>query len=250
MPLNTATSLISTLIRGTNGIQVAAGTEKPVELIQLYDIENCPYCRLVREALTELDLDVLVLPCPKNGERFRPELLERGGKAQFPYLIDPNTGAEMYESLDIIDYLFATYGGGDLPFKWKLGRLQTAGSMLASAPRMSRGMQASPGAEPEQLLELYSFESSPYARVVREKLCEMEIPYIVRNCGRTQLQEWLLPPIRNALKITPDSALDNRRHLQHREGRVAIPYLYDPNRDQGLFESADIVNYLDEHYRH
>ena len=250
MPLNTATSLISTLIRGTNGIQVTAGTEKPVELIQLYDIENCPYCRLVREALTELDLDVLVLPCPKNGERFRPELLERGGKAQFPYLIDPNTGAEMYESLDIIDYLFATYGGGDLPFKWKLGRLQTAGSMLASAPRMSRGMQASPGAEPEQLLELYSFESSPYARVVREKLCEMEIPYIVRNCGRTQLQEWLLPPIRNALKITPDSALDNRRHLQHREGRVAIPYLYDPNRDQGLFESADIVNYLDEHYRH
>ena len=81
MPLNIATSLVSTLLRASNGIQVASTTEKPAELLQLFDIENCPYCRLVREALTELDLDVLILPCPKNGQRFRPELVERGGKA-------------------------------------------------------------------------------------------------------------------------------------------------------------------------
>jgi glutathione S-transferase len=248
MPLNIATSLVSTLLRASNGIQVASTTEKPAELLQLFDIENCPYCRLVREALTELDLDVLILPCPKNGQRFRPELVERGGKAQFPYLVDPNTGVEMYESLDIITYLFETYGDGKVPLKWKLGRLQTAGSMLASAPRMNQGMQANPGAEPEQLLELYSFESSPYARPVREKLCEMEIPYIVRNCGRSQLQEWLLPPVRNALKITPESTLENRRHLQHREGKVAIPYLFDPNTDSGMFESEDIIDYLKNRY--
>ena len=110
MAFNLAGSLISTLVRGTNGIQVHRTGDKPVELLQLYDIENCPYCRLVREAMTELDLDVLILPCPKGGERFRPELEARGGKAQFPYLVDPNTGAELYESLDIIDYLFSTYG--------------------------------------------------------------------------------------------------------------------------------------------
>ena len=51
MPFNTATSLISTLIRTTNGIQSTPLSDKPVELLQLYDIENCPYCRLVREAL-------------------------------------------------------------------------------------------------------------------------------------------------------------------------------------------------------
>ncbi|MEH6587951.1 MAG: glutathione S-transferase N-terminal domain-containing protein [Halioglobus sp.] len=248
MSTSVVTSLLSTLIRGTNGIQVTPGTAKPAELLQLYDIENCPYCRLVREALTELDLDVLILPCPKNGERFRAELMERGGKAQFPYLIDSNTGVEMYESLEIVTYLFETYGPGELPLKWKFGRLQTVGSMLASAPRMNQGMQANTGLEPEQLLELYSFESSPYARVVREKLCEMEIPYIVRNCGRTQVQEWLLPPVRNALKITPESTLDNRRHLQHREGRVSIPYLYDPDLDVGMFESADILAHLRERY--
>ncbi|RLQ23199.1 glutathione S-transferase [Seongchinamella sediminis] len=249
MPLNIATSLASTLIRGSNGIQSRATTDRPAELLQIYDIENCPYCRLVREALTELNLDVLILPCPKEGKRFRTELLERGGKAQFPYLYDPNTGVEMYESLDIVSYLFETYGSGDVPLKWRLGGLQTLGSMLASAPRLRRGMQARPGRPPEELLELYSFESSPYARLVREQLCEMEIPYIVRNCGRTLASEWLLPPLRSALRITPKSELDNRRLLLAREGRQSIPYLYDPNTDQGLFESGDILSYLDQHYR-
>lgn len=248
MPFNTATSLISTLIRTTNGIQSTPLSDKPVELLQLYDIENCPYCRLVREALTELDLDALILPCPKNGERFRPELIERGGKAQFPYLIDPNTGVEMYESLEIVTYLFETYGAGELPLKWKLGGLQTLGSMLASAPRLSQGMQARTGTEPAELLELYSFESSPYARLVREKLCEMEIPYVLRNCGRSLLSEWLLPPVRSALRITPKSELENRRNLLAREGRLSIPYLYDPNTDSGRFESADIVAYLQASY--
>ena len=135
------------------------------------------------------------------------------------------------------------------PLKWQAGKLQTLGSMLASAPRVTRGMQARPGTAPEYLLELYSFESSPYARPVRELLCEMEIPYLLRNCGRTRLQEWLLPPMRERLNIQPDSELDNRRELQDAEGKVSIPYLYDPNTERGLFESADILNYLRDTYR-
>ncbi|MEZ5503761.1 MAG: glutathione S-transferase N-terminal domain-containing protein [Halioglobus sp.] len=114
-----ATSMVATLLRATNGIQSSPAAIKPRQLLQLYDIENCPYCRLVREALTELDLDVEIYPCPKSGERFRPELVERGGKAQFPYLVDPDTGVEMYESLDIVAYLFETYGQRELPLKWK-----------------------------------------------------------------------------------------------------------------------------------
>jgi glutathione S-transferase len=202
----------------------------------------------VREAFTELDLDALILPCPKGGQRFRVDLTERTGNTQFPYLVDPNTGVEMFESLEIVEYLFETYGNG-VPLKWKLGALQTGGSMLASASRLARGMRARPGVEPAQLLELYSFESSPYARIVREKLCEMEIPYVVRNCGRLEWSEWLLPPVRKVFRVTPRSRLGNRRHLQDREGRMSIPYLYDPNTDRGLFESSDIVAYLGEHYR-
>ncbi|MBE9537576.1 MAG: glutathione S-transferase N-terminal domain-containing protein [Proteobacteria bacterium] len=245
---NIASSLLSTMLRANVGINSKPADIKPEILLQLYDIENCPYCRLVREVLTELDLDVEIYPCPKAGERYRPELIERGGKAQFPYLVDPNTGVELYESLDIIAYLFESYGMRKLPLKWRLGSLQTISSMLASAPRTMRGMSAKTGVQPELMLELYSFESSPYSRVVRELLCEMEIAYIVRNCGRTQWREWMLPQLRKVLKITPDSQLDNRRQLQAEEGNISIPFLYDPNTGVGMFESADIVEYLQDNY--
>jgi glutathione S-transferase len=237
------------MLRPNAGINSTPADIKPEQLLQLYDIENCPYCRLVREVLTELDLDVEIYPCPKSGERYRPELIARGGKAQFPYLVDPNTGVELYESLDIIAYLFESYGMRPVPLKWRLGRLQTISSMLASAPRTARGSSAKPGAQPELLLELYSFESSPYSRLVRELLCEMEIAYIVRNCGRSGWREWLPPGVRKALNITPESKLDNRRQLQAEEGDISIPFLYDPNTDVGLFESADIVDYLQANYQ-
>jgi glutathione S-transferase len=248
MAANIASSLLATLVRGANGIRSTPAAVKPKKMLQLYDMENCPYCRLVREALTELDLDAEILPCPKNGQRFRAELELRGGKTQVPYLVDPNTQIEMYESMAIVAYLFETYGQRLLPLKWRAGKLQTLGSMLASAPRLGQDTQARTGVEPEYLLELYSFESSPYARPVRELLCQMEIPYIVRNCGRTELQEWILPPLRAALNITPQSTLDNRRTLQEMEGKVSIPYLYDPNTETGLFESTDIMQYLRDAY--
>jgi len=137
MAVNLATSMLSTLARATHGIQSRPAAARPGRLLQLYDIENCPYCRLVREVLTELDLDAEILPCPKAGQRFRPEVIERGGKAQFPYLVDPNTGESLYESLDIVAYLFETYGQRRLPLRWRAGRLQTLGSMAASAPSTS-----------------------------------------------------------------------------------------------------------------
>ena len=248
MAANIATSLISTLVRGTTGISSRPASEQPAKLLELYDIENCPYCRLAREAITELNLDVIIRPCPKTGERFRPELEQRGGKAQFPYLVDPNTGVEMYESLDIVAYLFETYGDGEVPLKWRAGGLQTFGSMIASGVRMGRGMKLRGGEEPQQMLELYSFESSPYARPVKELLCEMEIPYIVRSCGRSQLSEWVLPPVRAAFNIEVDSDVGNRQWLQMEEGKVSIPYLYDPNTGDGMFESERILQHLEDNY--
>ena len=128
---NLATSMVSTLLRGTSGINSSPAVVEPALTLQLYDIENCPFCRLVREAFTELAIDAQIYPCPKRGERYRPELVSRGGKAQFPYLVDPNTGVEMYESLDIIEYLFETYGQRSLPLKWRAGKLQTLPQLFA-----------------------------------------------------------------------------------------------------------------------
>ena len=49
------------------------------------------------EVLTALDLEAVIYPCPKGGTRFRSVVRERGGKEQFPYLVDPNTGIAIYE---------------------------------------------------------------------------------------------------------------------------------------------------------
>jgi glutathione S-transferase len=240
--------MLATLVRTGAGISSKSALLKPETSLKLFDIEGCPYCRLVREALTELDLDAEIYPCPKQGERYRQEVIEKGGKAQFPFLIDPNTGVQMYESLSIIKYLFDTYGQRSLPLKWQFGPLQTMGSILASTARPGLGRTKKASRAPEQLLELYSFESSPYARMVRECLCEMQIPYILRSCGRTELGEWLLPPIRDVLNIVPNSELTNRKTLQQKAGRMAIPYLIDPNENVQMFESAKMVEYLEVTY--
>jgi len=247
-PINFATSVLATLVRTGGGISSKSAALKPKMPLKLFDMEGCPYCRLVRETLTELDLDAEIYPCPKQGERFRIQVIEKGGKAQFPFLIDPNTGAEIYESLSIIKYLFEIYGQRPLPLKWQLGSLQTMGSMLASTARPGLGITKKASMAPVLLLELYSFESSPYARLVRECLCEMEIPYILHNCGRTELGEWVLPSLRDALKIVPNSELTNRKILQEKTGRMAIPYLIDPNENIEMFESAKIVEYLEATY--
>lgn len=247
-PINLATSVLATFVRTGAGINSQSAALKPELSLKLFDIEGCPYCRLVREALTELDLDAEIYPCPKQGERYRKHVIEKGGKAQFPFLIDPNTGAQMYESLGIIKYLFEMYGQRPLPLKWRFGRLQTMGSMLASSIRPGLGVTKKASNVPSQLLELYSFESSPYARLVRELLCEMEIPFILRSCGRTELGEWLLPPLRDALNIVPNSELVNRKNLQEKAGRMAIPYLIDPNENVELFESTKIAEYLEVTY--
>ena len=57
-------------------------------------------------------LDPVVLSVSCKRKRFREFVQETGGKAQFPYLIDENTGVKMYESDDIIEYLYENYGPG------------------------------------------------------------------------------------------------------------------------------------------
>src|SRR6266436_4494166 len=114
-PLDVGTSLLTTIGRLGTGMRVGALGRRPSRPLELYEFESCPFCRKAREALSILDLDALVYPCPKNGPRFRPDVVRRGGKALFPYLVDPNRDVAMYESDDIIRHLFEFYGGGAVP---------------------------------------------------------------------------------------------------------------------------------------
>jgi glutathione S-transferase len=249
--LDLVTSLAATALRGGLGVVTRPGGRRPPLLFELYEFEGCPYCRLVREALTELDLDALVFPCPKGGSRFRGRVLELGGKLQFPYFVDPNAGRAMYESADIIAYLFQTYGTGELPLHWQWIGLQQLASGFAGLPRASAGRRAAhpPAAQvPAQPLELYSFEASPFARLVRERLSELELPYVLRSCGRANVRDWLPPQVRDALGIEARPETVNRQALAGRAGRITIPYLVDPNSGVEMGEARAIIAYLDRTY--
>src|SRR5262245_53926511 len=108
--IDVATSFMSTLFRGPAGMSVGPLGPRPDKPLSLYEFEACPYCRKVREMLSFLDLNAMIYPCPKGGPRFREEVRAKGGKAQFPYLVDPNTDTAMYESDGIIRYLADRYG--------------------------------------------------------------------------------------------------------------------------------------------
>jgi len=204
--------------------------EKP---LQLYDIAGCPFCRRVREAMSALELDVQVFPCRRGGTRFRPRVVALGGKAQFPYLVDPNTGVRMYESADIVAYLAATYGDGTLPPPSGHGavRLLTG---VAARLRRRHPARGDPGAAPVAAgrgpvveLELYGFEKSAECGVVRDMLCSLEIPYLLHNVLEGS-RRW--------------------RELAQRSGTEGVPFLVDPGAGAEKRGAAEIADYLEHAY--
>ena len=230
--LNVATGALASLARAGAGALIEGhkvsfedGTMKeysatlsktrPRELIRFFEFEACPFCRKVREAVCMLDLDVLMFPCPKGGSLYRKYVEETGGKAQFPYMEDPNTGFKSYESDDIISYLYSTYGPQDsrVPFVFNRANTLTAG--LATGFRAGKGgTRESKTVPAKAALELYGYEPSPFSKIVRERLCELELPYKLYTTPRGS-------PTRQALKELT--------------GRIQTPYLIDPNTGVKMF---------------
>ncbi|XP_031120370.1 uncharacterized protein LOC116023304 [Ipomoea triloba] len=194
--------------------------EKPIEI---YEFESCPFCRKVREIVAILDLDVLFYPCPRNGPNFRPKVAQMGGKQQFPYMVDPNTGVAMYESDEIIKYLVGKYGDGQVPLLLSLGLLTTLTEGFAMIGRMGKGSSYTPSKLPPKPLEIWAYEPSPFCKIVREVLVELELPHILHSCARGS---------------------PKRQSLYQRVGHFQVPYLEDPNTGVQMFESAEIVEYL------
>ncbi|XP_011627295.1 uncharacterized protein LOC18444845 isoform X1 [Amborella trichopoda] len=196
---------------------------RPTKPIEIYEFEGCPFCRKVREVVSFLDLDVLYYPCPRNGPNFRPKVLQIGGRQQFPYMVDPNTGVAMYESDAIIKYLVDKYGDGTVPVMLSLGLLTTLTAGLAMIARLGKGSSYTPSRDPVRPLELWAYEPSPFCKIVREVLVELELPHILYSTARGS---------------------QKRQKLFYKTGHFQAPYLEDPNTGIAMFESAEIVDYL------
>lgn len=83
------------------------------------------------------------------------------------------------------------------------------------------------------MLELYQAEDCPNSQKVREKLMALGASYVVHN------------------PRTVDGDVRNEATLDEMEtlgGEDQIPFLVDHRRGERLFESDDIIDYLEEHY--
>mmetsp|Transcript_21753 Transcript_21753/g.31186 ORF Transcript_21753/g.31186 Transcript_21753/m.31186 type:complete len:352 (-) Transcript_21753:152-1207(-) len=217
-------------IEESSSIELSSSSRryKPVEI---YEFEGCPFCKKVREAVTILCLDVQFKPCPMNGPTFRKQVKEKyGSAARFPFMRDPNTGIEMFESDDIVAYLFRVYGtDGVVPRILRPGAATTLSASLGLIPRLGAGSSYKPSKQPKKPLVLWAYEASPFCKIVKECLCELEIPHIQKSCPRGSA---------------------NRQLLFEKTGRFQAPYLEDPNTEDNvaLFESKTIIEYLRKQY--
>ncbi len=207
---------------------------RPAEPLQLYDIAACPFCRRVRETLSSLELDVQILPCRRGGARFRPRAVALGGKAQFPFLVDPNKGVKMYESADIVEYLTRSYGDG-VPSEVRgvSSAVRVATGVVAGIRRrraaraVSAAAPVPAGRGPDPMLELYGYERSDECAAVREVLCQMEIPYLLHN-------------------VVEGS--DRWQALAERTGAEGVPVLIDAGAGAARRGAAEIVDHLESVY--
>ncbi|WP_020409223.1 glutathione S-transferase N-terminal domain-containing protein [Hahella ganghwensis] len=231
--------------RGTSG---SKKTQQPEHLPELYDREGCPKCRLVREALTELNLDAMIYPCPEGGSRFAEKLESLSGDCSVPFLVDPNTETRISGAQEIIEYLFLEYRGSEPPKQISETALNLVSSHLTTWVRGLKGTQVKASLAPSKPLTLYSFESSPFSRPVRERLCELEIPYRLINLSK---QQWAdMGPAGHRLHLGKYRPLpgSKRELFLQQHGEVQVPYLVDPNHQTELFESVRILRYLDDYY--
>lgn len=245
--VNILNSTLASSVRGWRGTSSTHAKLQPDDTLYLFDREGDPECRLVREALTGLNLDVMIMPCPTGGRNIK-QLEKDVGSDQIPALFDSNTSDRLVGAKDIISHLYRVYKGSEVAESMQVSANKLATSKISSLLRFNAGLKARPSSPPGKPLVLYSFESSPFSRIVRELLCELELPYYLINLGKQQRAD--MGPAKLRMNIGPYEPVKNskREAFFKQHGNVQVPYLEDPNTGTALFESADIVDYLKGEY--
>lgn len=78
------------------------------------------------------------------------------------------------------------------------------------------------------MLELYQKEGCPYCQRVRAKMTELDLDYICRNVR--------------------DGGSRKAELLTKLGGMVQVPFLVDTTRNVAMYESEDIIKYLEKNY--
>jgi len=212
----------------------SAATPQATTTLTLWEIEGDGGCKRVREVLSMLDIAVECRPCPYGSRRHRVTAATAQGVSPIriilPYLEDVSTGARISGADEVVKYLYNHYlDGNPPPLLVRDGPGAAARAAIAVAVRGGSGsVYTRPTRVPSQPLEFWAYEASPFCGMVREALCELELPYILRPCARGS-------PRRTAL-------------WRRAGGVFQVPYLIDPNTGVEMFESAAIVAYLRRTY--
>ena len=72
-------------------------------MLELFMLPTCPYCHRVIDYLNENGFEYKKIDI--SNAQNEEALIKIGGKRQVPFLVDKEHNVEMYESLDIIEYL-------------------------------------------------------------------------------------------------------------------------------------------------
>lgn len=73
-------------------------------MLKLYTYQECPYCGRVRDAFEDMGVEYEEIDA-MYGTPGSEELVSLGGKQQVPFLVDEEEDVQMYESMDIINYV-------------------------------------------------------------------------------------------------------------------------------------------------
>jgi hypothetical protein len=108
-----------------------------------------------------------------------------------------------------------------------LGLLTAITAGLATLGRVGKGNSYTASKVPPQPIEIWAYEGSPFCKLVRETLVELELPHLLHSCARGS---------------------PKRQEFFKKMGTFQAPYIEDPNTGVKMFESAEIINYLKATY--
>jgi hypothetical protein len=242
----------------------------PPHHLTLYDFEGSPWCRLVREYTTILDLRVHMRPCPREtlfGEgvfttqsRFRPQAMQHLKESLntddliFPLLVDRTRSFHdpvvIRQSYDILTHLWGNYGQSVIPSKHN-GHANSLRPdqrvnhpsipfplrfLLLSTPSYLRpwprcGVMRFPSTwDRDDELILYQSEGCSKSRLVREALCSLEIPCLSIPVAKGSSNARLL----NEILRKDETDLKE----------INLPVLHDPASDQTWVGAEQCVVHL------